>query len=157
LQGRQIDIINQLPMSQALALQNDPSVRLISFKCSAHNQVHMRTDMAPFTDKRVRQAVALCLDRTKIVNGLFRGKATIGNDSPFAPVFPSTDTSVPQRNVDIAQAKQLMAAAGMEKGFKVKLTTEKYLEVPEYAVIIQNAVKPLGIEIELNVETQGAY
>ena len=37
------------------------------------HQVHMRTDMAPFTDKRVRQAIALCLDREKIVKGLFRG------------------------------------------------------------------------------------
>jgi len=157
LQGRQIDIINQLPMSQGMALLNDPNVHLISFKSSAHNQVHMRTDMAPFTDKRVRQAVALCLDRKKLVNGLFRGKAAIGNDSPFAPVFPSTDTTVPQRHQNIAEAKQLMAAAGMAQGFKVKLTTEKYLEIPDYAVIIQNAVKPIGIDIELNVETQDGY
>ena len=157
LQGHQIDIINQLPMSQGIALVNDPNVNLISFKCSSHNQVHMRTDMAPFTDKRVRRAVALCLDREKLVNGLFRGKAAIGNDSPLAPVFPSTDTSVPQRHLDIAQAKELMAAAGMANGFTVKLTTEKYLEIPDYAVIIQNAVKPIGIDIQINVETQDAY
>jgi peptide/nickel transport system substrate-binding protein len=157
LQGHQIDIINQLPMSQGIALANDPNVNLISFKCSSHNQVHMRTDMAPFTDKRVRQAVALCLDREKIVNGLFRGKAAIGNDSPFAPVFPSTDTSVPQRHLDIAKAKELMAAAGVPNGFQVKLTTEKYLELPEYAVVIQNAVKPIGIDIQITVETQDAY
>jgi peptide/nickel transport system substrate-binding protein len=136
---------------------NDPNVNLISFKSSSHNQVHMRTDMAPFTDKRVRRAVALCLDREKLVNGLFRGKAAIGNDSPLAPVFPSTDTSVPQRHLDIAQAKELMAAAGMANGFTVKLTTEKYLEIPDYAVIIQNAVKPIGIDIQINVETQDAY
>ena len=38
----------------------------------------MRTDMAPFTDKRVRQAIALCLDRKKIVKGLFRDRSQAG-------------------------------------------------------------------------------
>jgi len=117
----------------------------------------MRTDMAPFDDMRVRQAMALCLNRQKIVKGLFKGRASVGNDSPFAPVFPSTDTTVAQREEDIAKAKELLAAAGHPKGFKVTLTTEKYLELPDYAVIIQNAAKKAGIEIELKVEAQDAY
>ena len=54
----------------------------------------MRNDQAPFTDPRVRQAIALTLDRPAIVKALFKGFADLGNDSPFAPVFPSTDTSV---------------------------------------------------------------
>jgi peptide/nickel transport system substrate-binding protein len=157
LQGHQVDIINQVPVLQGIALLNDPNVTILSIKSSAHTQVHMRNDMAPFTDKRVRRAVALCLDRVKLAKGLFRGRTDLGNDSPFAPVFPSTDKSVPQRHRDIREAKQLMAAAGLAQGFKVKLTTEKYLEIPEYAVVIQNAVKPIGVQMELNVESQDAY
>ena len=52
------------------------------------------------------------LDRPAIIEGLFDGKADLGNDSPFAPVFPSTDTSVPQRAQDVEQAKQLLSEAG---------------------------------------------
>ena len=157
LQGHQVDIINQLPVLQGIALLNDPNIHMISIKSSAHTQVHMRNDMAPFTDKRVRRAIALCLDREKLAKGLFRGRTDLGNDSPFAPVFPSTAKTVPQRHRDIATAKQLMAAAGLANGFKTKLTTEKYLEIPEYAVVIQNAVKAIGIDLELNVESQDAY
>ena len=91
------------------------------------------------------------------MKGLFRGLSDIGNDTPFAPVFPSTDSSVPQRKKNLRQAKELLAAAGHPNGFSVKLTTERYLEIPDYAVIIQNAVKPIGINIELNVEDQNAY
>src|SRR5262249_36887993 len=108
-------------------------------------------------DKRVRRAVALCLDRKRLVRGLFHGHSDLGNDSPFAPVFPSTDKSVPQRNKDIAEAKQLMAAAGHADGFTVKLTTEKYLESSEYSQLIQQAVRPLGITVQLNVESQDGY
>jgi peptide/nickel transport system substrate-binding protein len=157
LQAKQVDVITQIPVRGSEALLKDPNIEILSLKSSAHTQVHMRTDMDPFKDKRVRRAIALCLDREKIVKGLFRGRATVGNDSPFASVFPSTDTSVPERKKDLKEAKQLLEAAGMGKGFKVTLTTEKYLEIPDYAVIIQNAAKEIGVHIELNVEAQDAY
>jgi peptide/nickel transport system substrate-binding protein len=157
LQGHQADIISQLPVIQGIALLNDPNVTILSIKSSAHTQVHMRNDMAPFTDKRVRRAMALCIDRKKLIKGLFRDRSDIGNDSPFAPVFPSTDKTVGQRSRDIAQAKQLLTDAGFPNGFSVKLTTEKYLEIPEYAQVIQQAVREAGITIDLNVESQDAY
>ncbi len=157
LQGHQVDIINQLPVIQGIALLSDPNVTILSIKSSAHTQVHMRNDMAPFNDKRVRRAVGLCIDRKKLIKGLFRDRADIGNDTPFAPVFPSTDKTVGQRARDIAQAKQLLADAGHPDGFSVKLTTEKYLEIPEYAQVIQQAVRDAGITIDLNVENQDSY
>jgi peptide/nickel transport system substrate-binding protein len=116
----------------------------------------MRTDKNPFKDPRVRRAIALCIDRDGLVKGLMKGRAQKGNDSPFAAAYPSTDPSVPQREKNIAEAKQLMEAAGM-KGFQVTLTTETYLEIPQYAQIIQNAVKEIGGDIKLNVLDQGAY
>jgi peptide/nickel transport system substrate-binding protein len=157
LQGGQVDLLSQVPVQGAQALLNDPTLQVMSERTCAHQQVHMRTDMAPFTDKRVRQAIALCLNRANLVKGLFMGRGTVGNDNPFAPVFPSTDTTVPQRQQDIAKAKQLMEAAGHPNGFTVKLTTERYLEIPDYAVLIQDAVKAIGVTIDLNVEPQDAY
>ncbi|MEA2781857.1 MAG: peptide/nickel transport system substrate-binding protein [Rhodospirillaceae bacterium] len=157
LQGHQVDVIYQVPVHGGQALLNDPDINISSLKSSAHQQVHMRTDMEPFKDKRVRRAMALCLNRAKLTQGLFRGRADIGNDSPFAPVFPSTDRLVPQREQNIREAKQLMEAAGLPNGFEVTLTTEKYLEIPDYAILIQNAVKAIGVKVKLNIESQDAY
>ncbi|TPL02759.1 MULTISPECIES: ABC transporter substrate-binding protein [unclassified Mesorhizobium] len=157
LQGGQIDIINQMPVLAGVAVLNDPNVDIISLKSSAHQQLHMHCDEGPTKDARVRRAIALCLDREKLAAGLMKGRSALGNDSPFAAVYPSTDTSVPQRKQDIAQAKQLMEAAGVGQGFKMTLTTERYLEIPEYAQLIQNWVKEIGIELELNILDQGAY
>ncbi|MBW8907735.1 MAG: ABC transporter substrate-binding protein [Mesorhizobium sp.] len=157
LQGGQIDIINQMPVLAGVAVLNDPNVNVISLKSSAHQQLHMHCDEGPTKDARVRRAIALCLDREKLAAGLMKGRSALGNDSPFAAVYPSTDTSVPQRKQDIAQAKQLMEAAGVGQGFKMTLTTERYLEIPEYAQLIQNWVKEIGVELELNILDQGAY
>jgi peptide/nickel transport system substrate-binding protein len=156
LQGGQIDIIQQIPVLQGVGLLNDPNVDIIGTPSTAHQQVHMRTDLDPFKDKRVRRAIALCLDRPKIVQGLMKGRAQIGNDSPFASAYPSTDPNVKQREKNIAEAKKLMAAAGMD-GFETTLTTEKYLEIPDFAVLIQNAVKEIGGKININLLDQGAY
>ncbi|TJV24198.1 MAG: ABC transporter substrate-binding protein [Mesorhizobium sp.] len=157
LQGGQVDIINQMPVLAGVALLNDPNVDIISLKSSAHQQLHMRCDEGPLKDARVRRAIALCLDRDKLAAGLMKGRSALGNDSPFAAVYPSTDTSVPQRKQDIAQAKQLMEAAGLGQGFKIILTTERYLEIPEYAQLIQNWVKEIGVQLDLNILDQSGY
>ena len=111
----------------------------------------MRCDQKPFTDPRVRQAIALSLDRPAITQALFKGYSDVGNDSPFAPVFPSTDTSVPQRAQDIAKAKSLLAAAGLPNGFTTPLVTENSLEIPQYAQIVVQQAAAIGVKINLKV------
>jgi peptide/nickel transport system substrate-binding protein len=157
LQGRQADVMGDFTVQGGLSMMTNPEFKVLGVKSSAHRQMHMRTDTGPFKDKRVRQALALAVNREVIVKGLFKGHAALGNDSPFSPVFPSSDLGVPQRKMDIAKAKQLLAAAGVPNGFDVTLTTEKYMEIPDLAVVIQNAAKAIGIKITLKVESQELY
>jgi peptide/nickel transport system substrate-binding protein len=37
------------------------------------------------------------------------------------------------------------------------MTTERFQELPDYAVVIQNAVRKIGVELALTVEEQSAY
>jgi peptide/nickel transport system substrate-binding protein len=157
LQGGTVDAVGQISVSGGRALLSDPSYTIIDVPSTAHRQVHMRNDKAPFTDKRVRQAVALCLDRPGIIEALFAGKAALGNDSPFAPVYPSTDTSVPQRAKDIPKAKQLLSDAGMANGFSVTLNTEKAFEIPDLALQIQAGAKEAGITINILQQSPTVY
>ncbi|HET7429664.1 MAG TPA: ABC transporter substrate-binding protein [Gaiellales bacterium] len=157
LQGNQVDIVQQVTVSGAQAILNDPSYQIISVRASTHRQLSMRCDKPPFTDKRVRQAIALTLDRNQIVQGLFQGKSDLGNDSPFAPVFPQTDTSVPQRNVNIDQAKSLLSQAGQSSGFSTELVAIQSQEVPQYAQIVVEAAKQIGVNIKLSVEDGTTY
>ncbi|GLK86181.1 peptide ABC transporter substrate-binding protein [Ancylobacter defluvii] len=156
LLGGQIDLIQQVVVQGSQSLFDNPAVKILRLKSNAHRQIHMK-NTGPFADKRVRQAMALTLDRPAIVKGLFRGMADLGNDSPFAPVFPSTDTSVPQRVKDIPKAKELMAAAGMSSGFEVTLTTMQLQELPAIASLIRNAAAEIGVKVTLKLEDVGAY
>ena len=64
---------------------------------------------------------------------------------------------MPQRHVDLAQARELLAQAGVGKGFAVTLTTERFEEIGDLAVLVQNAAKAIGITITLKVESQSEY
>jgi len=156
LTGGTIDVVGQFAVAGAQELLTG-SYNIIKLKSSAHRQLSMRNDKAPFTDARVRQAIALTLDRPAIVKALFQGFADVGNDSPFAPVYPSTNTSVAQRTQDIAKAKSLLAAAGHGSGFSTQLVTENFVEIPQYAQIVAQSAKEIGVTIGLKVETSTQY
>jgi peptide/nickel transport system substrate-binding protein len=158
LTGGTIDVLGQFAVSggEQLLAAGAP-YNIIRLKSSAHRELSMRCDQAPFTDPRVRQAIALTLDRPAIVQALFKGFADLGNDSPFAPVFPSTNTSIAQRTLNVAKAKSLLSAAGHSSGFSTQLVTEQFLEIPQYAQIVVQAAKSIGVNIKLKVESSSAY
>ena len=156
LTGGTIDVLGQFSVTGGEALLNG-SYNIIKLKSSAHRELSMRNDKAPFTDPRVRQAIALSLNRPQTVSALFKGLADIGNDSPFAPIFPSTNTTIPQRVQNLSKAKSLLAAAGHGSGFSTQLVTENIQEIPEFAQIVAQSAAQIGVKINLNVEAQSKY
>ncbi|RWJ02278.1 MAG: ABC transporter substrate-binding protein [Mesorhizobium sp.] len=158
LQAGEVDIINTLPALAGVALLNDPRFDIISLRSTGCQAVHMHCDAGPFKDPRIRQAMALSLDREKLVSGLMKGRAAIGNDSPFSAFYPSTDPTVPQRKRDIEKAKELMKAAGMEKRrLQATLAAPQVYEIPAYAQLIQSWVKEIGVDLKLNIMDSGSF
>jgi peptide/nickel transport system substrate-binding protein len=157
LQGGDVDVIVQfVPTGAQAILSNASQYSILKLKSSNHRELSMRTDQAPFKDARVRQAIAYSLDRPAMVQALLQGYGVVGNDSPFAPLYPSTNTSVAQRTQNLAKAKQLLQAAG-QTSISTTLATEQYEEIPQLATVIQAAAKQIGVNIKLNVETQANY
>ena len=156
LTGGTVDVIGQFSVAGGEQLLSG-GYNVSKLKSSAHRELSMRCDQAPFTDPRVRQAIALTLNRPQIVQALFKGYADVGNDSPFAPVFPSTNTSVAQRAMNIAKAKSLLAAAGHANGFSTQLIGNDVQEIGEYAQIVAEAAKSIGVNISVKMENSSAY
>ncbi len=156
LQAGAVDMMLATPFQGGQVLFADPNTNIVITRSSKHRAVHMRVDTPPFTDKRVRQAIALSLNRDQLVQGLFKGKADVGNDEVFAPVFPDVPT-IAQRKQNYDRAKQLLREAGYGTELKISLTYEVYQEVPQYAVFLQEMLKPAGITVMLQQMTQAAY
>ena len=70
--------------------------------------VNFGCDQKPFNDVRVRQALALTVDRAAMVDFVAEGFGTPGNDTPLNPAYRFY-AELPLKKPDIAEAK---AAAG---------------------------------------------
>ena len=156
LQAGSIDAMDQFTVAISPQLATG-GFNVITVKGAAHRQLSMRNDIKPFNNKLVRQAIALTLDRPGIVAALFKGHATVGNDSPFAPSFAATNNSVPQRVKNLTKAKQLLAQAGVPNGFSTPLLTENVQEIPHFAQIIKQSAAQIGVTINLTIEAQSKY
>lgn len=151
------DILTQFSVAGGEALLNDPRVKVWEYPSAAFRALHLRTTVKPFDDKRVRRALALLADRRMLIDGLLKGKGSLGNDCNFAPAYPSTDTSVPQRSRNVEEAKKLMAEAGLAPGTTVELATMDIYEIPDLAIYFQNAAQEIGFDIKLKITDSSGY
>jgi peptide/nickel transport system substrate-binding protein len=158
LQSGAIDIYPQMAFATARPLLTDSNVQVLKLPSAEHRTVAMRTDQPPFNDVRVRQALAYSIDRKAIIAALFGGNASLGNDNTFAPIYKFAPKNIPQRSQDYAKAKSLLSAAGHGGGVTVPtLIVEQFLDVPEYAQLLQQQAKGGGINFQLHQESQSIF
>src|SRR5256885_16786287 len=103
LQGNDVHVIGQFTPAGAAAILHNTTYKIIRLKSANHRELSMRNDQAPFTDPRVRQAVAYSMDRAGMVHALPGGFGTVANDTPVRPRFPSRAPSLPPRTQGITK------------------------------------------------------
>ena len=151
LQGGQADMVNQLSATGAATLATTTALTVVS-PGGGWVPFTMRTDVKPFNDPKVRQAFRLMVDRQQMMNVVFGGKGTLGNDV-FSIYDPSYNSSLPQRTHDPEQAKSLLKSAGVE-GLTIDLVTSEIAQgaVPMATVFAQQA-KDAGVTVNLKKVT----
>jgi peptide/nickel transport system substrate-binding protein len=116
----EVDVVNLLS-ADVIAIVESQGKNILVSEGGGWNPFTMRVDVAPFSDVRVRQALRLIVDRPQMLEVLFGGHGTLGNDV-FGIWSSDYDHSLPQRHQDIDQAKSLLKAAGQD-GLSVQLVS----------------------------------
>jgi peptide/nickel transport system substrate-binding protein len=116
----------------------------------------------PFADEKVRQAVAMGIDRKRIVDNFYPAGSEVADY--FTPcAIPNGCVGDKWYGFDAAAAKKLLADAGYPNGFKTQISyrdvVRGYLpQVANVAQDIQAQLKTnLGIDASLNVMESGAF
>lgn len=110
LQGGELDAASDLPAAQVQLIEA-AGFKTVTSETGKWNYIFWNTDVKPWNDVRVRQAMRLIMDRQQMVDLALEGFGRVGNDmwGLFDPAYPS-DT--PQREQDLEQAKSLLKQAG---------------------------------------------
>jgi peptide/nickel transport system substrate-binding protein len=157
LQSGEADVTLEARYQGSQALFDNSSIRMQREPSSAYRALHLRVDRPPLDSPLVRRAIALSLDRPALVQGLYNGRADIGNDHAFAPVYPTHPGTPGQRRQDHAEARRLLEQAGHPRGVDLTLTIEQFEDVPQYGIFAKEMCKPAGIDVKLEILSQAEY
>jgi peptide/nickel transport system substrate-binding protein len=152
----QIDIADTVPTEQIPQLQGSGNAVVIDNPAGGWLPITMRVDQAPFNDVRVRQAFRLIVNRPQMVEQVLSGHGEVGNDL-YGRFDPSYNSSLPQREQNIDQAKSLLKAAGRE-GLAVTLVTGAILAgVPEESQVFAQQASAAGVKVNVNKIDTGTF
>ncbi|MCI0633350.1 MAG: ABC transporter substrate-binding protein [Actinobacteria bacterium] len=141
----QLDVAEEVAASQVSQLEGNADFQVISLPGGGAPFFTMRLDSAPFDDVRVRQALKYAIDRQDILDKVYLGRGTLGNDM-FGKGWPSYNEEIAQYSYDPEQARALLADAGQEN-LEVELITAVWTDV---ATLFAEHAKAAGITINLN-------
>ena len=141
---RDIDTILSQDESIVLAGDANTNIRMLGF--------NMRR--APFDNLKVRQAIGMAIDREAVLGPAVFGKGTATAGFFPAEFWAALPVEIPA--VDIEGAKALLAEAGFPDGFDTTITSwSEYSFLNAAAVVIQEQLKQIGINAELNLVDTG--
>jgi len=152
LQAGDVDLIEYVPWQSMEAIARNAALTLDATDGPFMGLV-FNVKQGPFTNAKVRQAVAYAVNRSDIVKAAFFGRATPMEGLPIVPNSPFYDAA--RESVwkqDIAKAKQLLTEAGLPNGFQTTLlSSAQYGMHKDTAEIVQQSLAAIGIEVSLQL------
>jgi peptide/nickel transport system substrate-binding protein len=152
-----IDLMSNASATEFARLSSAGGVVPLRVASGQFLNVNMGCDQKPFSDARVRQALALTVDRDAMVGFVAQGYGTPGNDAPMNAAYHFYQAQ-PTRTPDLARAKQLLAESGYPAGLDLTMIAS---DTPgtrtQLAVAMREMAKPAGFRIAVQTMPHATY
>jgi peptide/nickel transport system substrate-binding protein len=162
LRSGTVDQISTLSADEFDTVKNDPDLQFLPQMGPNTLYLGMTNTFEPFNNVKVRQAIAMGIDRQRIVDNYYPAGSEVA--SHFTPcTIPNGCAGDDWYKYDPVAAKALLAEAGYPNGFKTKIyfrdVFRTYLPEPSaIAVEFQSQLKTnLGIDAEVSPMESGEF
>jgi peptide/nickel transport system substrate-binding protein len=153
-----VDFADQIPQKDIKPLQSERGVQLARGTSTLHDYLMLNTTRKPFSDVRVRQAIAMTIDRQLMTDTILFGFGTPMDGG----IIPSWHWAYADLHVypkpDVAKAKQLLSDAGYPSGFSLTIGAgANYAAQVQAAEMLKDQLKQIGIDVTPNPTEWGTY
>jgi peptide/nickel transport system substrate-binding protein len=137
------EILKRYKADPQIEIQTKPGLNI--------NYLVMSTTEKPFSDLKVRQAVAHAIDKKALIETVLQGLAT-ELTGPMPAGCDFYEPNVTKYPYDPAKAKQLLAEAGYPNGFDTTLYTFIWGPAVKVVTAIQGMLKQVGINAKIQAD-----
>ena len=152
-----VDVVSSIDLKTKTLLERNTDIQVDNIQSAAAITLPMFCDVAPFDNVDVRLALKYAINRDELIEKIFFGTASVGNDyhiSPSMPYFPNLE----QRAYDPDKAKFHLKKGGMDS-LSVDLSTSEtvFSGAVDMAVLYAEQAKAAGININIVREPKDGY
>lgn len=153
----EIDMSQAQPVPTELPrLEEDASFNVQRTPGTGYTYLGMNTQVPPLDDVRVRQAISYLVPREALVERILNGIGQPGI-SMLSPETPWFNPEVMRFEYDPERARALLAEAGYEDGFELRLHTSEDPVRMQVAEIMQAELSQVGVTLSVTIEEFGAF
>lgn len=145
----QINVIYSVPFDLAATLKSNPETKLLTSQAGLDLRIVLNTADKPFNNPLVIKALKLIANRPQMIATALDGYGRVGNDY-IGGYGPCWNPKLPQTTQNIAEAKRLLAQAGVHHlSFPLSVADEQDGMVPAAEVYSQEA-KAAGVDVKVD-------
>lgn len=157
LLGGEVDWLWSVPTQSVDRFRSESGVVVGTSPDLSYNYMGLNLNREPFDDVRVRQALAMALDRQQIVEAAVFGFGRPLQE-PIGPGLPEFNFNYRPYDRDLEQAQQLLADAGVGDGFEMELMPNQGSQpMIRAAEVMQQQLLEIGVTSEIFAPEVGEW
>jgi peptide/nickel transport system substrate-binding protein len=137
-------------------VENADGTSIQQVSSSRMEYLGFNTEVEPFDDPRVRQALHMAINKEDIVDGVLNDLGTVAH-GPLAPDVLGYSEDIDYIEHNLEAARELLAEAGYPDGFETTILTDDERQRQDIAQLIQHQLSEIGVEVDIDMTEFGTY
>lgn len=158
LTAGEIDFMDRCDLKTVNLLKRNEGLEILQVTGYGHYIFVMNVTQAPFDNPDVRNAIKYAIDRDEILQKVFLGYGSVGNDNPIAPTVQFATNPEPVHAFNPDRVKELLKKAGLESlTVDLSVSNAAFAGAVDAATLFKESAAKAGIDINVVREADDAY
>lgn len=154
----QVDAVNRINPKTVGLLSKNPAIKISRTKGTGNRYGFVALlDNEPYRNHDVMLGLKFGIDRQKIIDNVFSGYATLGNDQTVGPADQFYNSALKPKPYDPERAKFHFKKAGFSGALELQVSEGCYSGATDSGVLFQESLKAAGVSMNIKRVSGDGY